>query len=273
MADIITKSLAGGLIIFLLLSLFFHCRKKSVLSASEDGLDVSSIPRFDLLGAGAIIFLFSLRFFNPPPATTPAQDPTLSVYIAGAFSLILPALCIYFFRLKQPAFDKLPGWSIGKEKSVFYKLAWLPFLAILLTYIFGLIYTSSGLMEQIALWTNSTDKQNAVLILQDNVKPLSIRLFIAANAIIVAPLVEETIFRGYLYPILKKFTGFIPALIFTSLFFGLIHVHLPALLPLSIFGLLLVILYEKTKTLWAPIIAHCTFNLLTVAVSFAGLGT
>lgn len=87
---------------------------------------------------------------------------------------------------------------------------------------------------------------------------------ICFSAAIAAPLVEELIFRGYLYPIMKKYTGAWFALVTTSLLFGIIHVSLVPFIPLAIFGAMLVLLYEYTGSIWTPIIAHCIFNTATL---------
>ena len=83
--------------------------------------------------------------------------------------------------------------------------------------------------------------------------------------IILAPIAEETLFRGVLYPAIKQY-GFPRAALWgTSALFGLIHFNLAAFVPLLLLALLLVWLYEKTDNLLAPIAAHATFN----AVNFA----
>ena len=95
---------------------------------------------------------------------------------------------------------------------------------------------------------------------------------ICFSAAIAAPIVEELIFRGYLYPIMKKYTGAWFALISSSLLFGIIHVSLVPLIPLALFGAILVLLYEYTEAIWTPIIAHCIFNTATlVNILYPGL--
>jgi membrane protease YdiL (CAAX protease family) len=48
----------------------------------------------------------------------------------------------------------------------------------------------------------------------------------------------------------------------TSLLFGAAHFNLPTFVPLTIFSLLLIFLYEKTASLWTCITAHSLFNLI-----------
>lgn len=110
--------------------------------------------------------------------------------------------------------------------------------------------------------------QDTVKLLRETNDPQVLGLM-AFAAVVAAPLCEEIVFRGYLYPVLKKFSGIGPATLCSSLVFAAAHGNLTALLPLLIFGGLLVLLYEKTGSLWAPIAAHFCFNSATVAVQLA----
>ncbi|MGH9741815.1 MAG: lysostaphin resistance A-like protein [Candidatus Acidiferrum sp.] len=51
----------------------------------------------------------------------------------------------------------------------------------------------------------------------------STALLFMAMAVLVAPLVEETVFRGYLYPLLAKSFGVATSVIVTGVLFGLMH--------------------------------------------------
>jgi membrane protease YdiL (CAAX protease family) len=48
-------------------------------------------------------------------------------------------------------------------------------------------------------------------------------LLLMAMAVLVAPLVEETVFRGYLYPLFAKSFGMVPGVLVTGILFGLMH--------------------------------------------------
>ena len=121
-----------------------------------------------------------------------------------------------------------------------------------------------GLMEWIKSLGVET-VQETVKLLQEADDPIVIGLMTFA-AIVAAPLCEEIIFRGYLYPATKKFSGPWVAGICSALVFAAAHGNLAALLPLFVFGCLLVFLYEKTGSLWAPIGVHFLFNSATVMV-------
>lgn len=80
-------------------------------------------------------------------------------------------------------------------------------------------------------------------------------------AVGVAPLAEEVVFRGLLYPFLKQRIRPEWAVAISSLLFGAIHFNLMTLPPLIFLALILVWLYESTGNLLAPVVAHAVFNL------------
>ena len=92
----------------------------------------------------------------------------------------------------------------------------------------------------------------------------ALKVVTGLSAIIVAPLVEEIIFRGYLYPVIKRYAGCFFAAITTSLLFAVIHGNLPGIMPLFTLALILTLAYELTGCLWVPIVAHSLFNLTQV---------
>ena len=48
-------------------------------------------------------------------------------------------------------------------------------------------------------------------------------MLLMAMAVLIAPLVEETVFRGYLYPLFAKSFGIVPGIVLTGVLFGLMH--------------------------------------------------
>jgi membrane protease YdiL (CAAX protease family) len=94
------------------------------------------------------------------------------------------------------------------------------------------------------------------------------KVFFGFVAIGLAPVAEETLFRGILYVTIKR-AGF-PKLAFwgTSILFGASHVNAVSFVPLTVFGMILILLYEETDHLLAPIAAHSLFNGFNLLVLF-----
>ena len=103
--------------------------------------------------------------------------------------------------------------------------------------------------------------QPAVQALQHTTTWLD-RVVMAVVAIGIAPVAEELLFRGILYPAIKQ-AGFPRVALWgTSLLFAGIHVNLAIFVPLLLLALVLAQLYERTGNLLAPITAHVLFNAL-----------
>lgn len=89
---------------------------------------------------------------------------------------------------------------------------------------------------------------------------------------IVAPVVEETTYRGLGYAAVGASYGPVAAILVTGIAFGLSHGLVVALPVLSLFGVILAALRWRTGSLYPPIILHAVFNAaaLIAAVAFAG---
>jgi membrane protease YdiL (CAAX protease family) len=94
------------------------------------------------------------------------------------------------------------------------------------------------------------------------------RITLGAAAIVLAPIAEEILFRGILYPAVKQ-AGF-PRLALwgTTLLFAAVHMNVVTFVPLTVLALVLTALYERTNNLLAPITAHALFNALNFVTLF-----
>ena len=106
----------------------------------------------------------------------------------------------------------------------------------------------SGLQETVKLLRDSND--------------VMLKATILGTAIIVAPLVEEFVFRGFLYAVLKRYSDRFFAAVISALVFSLVHGNIPGLVPLFALGLGLALAYELSGCLWVPIGLHAVFNAI-----------
>ena len=86
-------------------------------------------------------------------------------------------------------------------------------------------------------------------------------------AVILGPIFEEIIFRGYLFKILKIRLNNFYAIILNSIFFGIIHFELSAIIPALILGISLSFIRLKTNNLIPSIIIHSLHNLFALIVT------
>ena len=95
--------------------------------------------------------------------------------------------------------------------------------------------------------------------------PFSLEWFLVAfAAVVLAPLWEELLMRGILYPYFRRDFGRKVAIIGSSLAFALLHGIGFILIPTFIAGVALALLYEKTGLLAPCVVAHAVFNLIAV---------
>jgi membrane protease YdiL (CAAX protease family) len=80
--------------------------------------------------------------------------------------------------------------------------------------------------------------------------------------VLVAPLTEELLFRGWLLQDLKDRYGQRKALLWSSLLFGLVHLELAAILYATLGGLVLGAVALRTKSTLASIAMHAGVNAL-----------
>lgn len=123
---------------------------------------------------------------------------------------------------------------------------------------------SLRLMERLGI---EPSLQLALQALKNSGSPVEL-IALGFVTIVLAPVAEEALFRGVLYPTVKQY-GFPRAALWgTSVLFALIHFNVAIFVPLLLLALLLVWLYEKTDNLLAPIAAHATFNAVNFAMFF-----
>ena len=86
--------------------------------------------------------------------------------------------------------------------------------------------------------------------------PGLVRLVLAST---LGPLIEEIVFRGFIYRAFERQWGWIASLLGTSILFGLYHPHFWNAFTGSV---ILICLVRRTGSLWAPILAHMFYNFV-----------
>lgn len=99
---------------------------------------------------------------------------------------------------------------------------------------------------------------------------LGLKLGLIVSACFVAPIVEELIFRGYIYGVLKRYGNPLFAMLVAGALFAAVHMNLPALFPLWILAIILTLSYELSGSLWVPIGIHAGFNTISVVAMLSG---
>jgi len=135
----------------------------------------------------------------------------------------------------------------------------------------GLVLVVSGtLLSAMTLGENSST-QSALELFSEH-SSFEVRAALAVSAVVFAPIFEEIVFRGFLYRNLRDIVGQTPAMLLTGFLFGLIHLDLHLVLPLTGLGFALCLLFERSGSLLAPILVHAAWNLgqLTILTVLVG---
>jgi hypothetical protein len=97
--------------------------------------------------------------------------------------------------------------------------------------------------------------------------PIALLIFFSTAAI-AAPLFEEMIFRGFLLPSLTRYFPVWGAIVLSSLLFSIAHLSLSEVLPLTALGLVLGIVYTRSRNILASMIVHSLWNSGTLLSLF-----
>lgn len=217
----------------------------------------------DLLGMG---FVF-LVFFGMQSSSSGAKQVPLearftvpNLLVSVCFHLIMAGFVVFWMTRRIGLAEWLGlRWAKWRWMFLFGPLAVLAMWMLM----GGLEF--SGYMKWVERTLGVDGTQDAVKLLKTsrNFGALGVMSFVA---VVVAPFCEETVFRGFFYPVAKRFAGPWVAAIFSGMVFAAAHDNVPALLPLFVLGVGLSVAYELTGSLWAPIFIHFCFNGATVAI-------
>ena len=204
--------------------------------------------------AGLVLALWAEEAAGPPPNT--ASGELMLIIEPGMLTLF-----VLFVREHQLTWKEAFGLTLGWRQAMLYGFV---AACIFLPLGWTLQWISAQTMVRLHL---EPQEQEVVQTLRTSTAWLN-QLSLGIVAIALAPVVEETFFRGILYPALKQ-TGFPRLALWSSaLLFALIHFNVASFVPLLLLAILLTLLYEHTGNLLAPVAAHALFNTVNFAVLF-----
>ncbi len=215
----------------------------------------------DLGVAGVLISYLLLPLIAATAQKTADKDFTagnVNTAIAIALFSLLLGICVFLFASLLRGRNPVSLFGLSRLSPIMILLWAVASILVAYPLMSGGVY----LLELVIGKEEQLQEVVRTLIGTDN---STLKTVLAITAIIVAPLVEEFIFRGYLYPVIKRYSGCLFSAIMTSLLFAVVHGNLPAMMPLFILALILTIAYELTGCLWVPIAAHSLFNAINVS--------
>lgn len=93
------------------------------------------------------------------------------------------------------------------------------------------------------------------------------KIYYAITAVILAPIIEEIVFRGIILNRFRTKWGIGKAIILSSVLFGILHYELAVTGALTL-GICLALIYLRTENILVPITIHFINNLIATAFMF-----
>jgi membrane protease YdiL (CAAX protease family) len=189
------------------------------------------------------------------------SDEDLGSVMVGTLCMQGVAWLLILFFLRQHGVGWMNAFGFRGPRISHPFLLTLGFIFVFLVVLL-LQWISINVLEKLGL---PPENEAAVRLLTDAKSTWTI-VYLGIFAVVIAPVAEEFIFRGMLFPFVRQL-GF-PRLAWfgVSALFALIHLNLPTFVPLFVLALALTWLYERTDNLLAPITAHALFNAANFVV-------
>lgn len=181
--------------------------------------------------------------------------------ITVLFSFALTALFIVFYI----RFRKLRLSTIGFKKFLpvfFLYIIGFNLSFFLVSYVYDSILGVLGLKANAQLndYINMFGKDFFGLVL------------LGFTIVIAAPLIEEVVFRGFLFGYLDLRFGFLKAAIVSSLVFALVHLYFVQLPMFFLIGFGFAYLMKRSGSIWPAILAHCANNAVLFVIMVLIIG-
>lgn len=190
-------------------------------------------------------------------------------FFSSSFGAISSMILAYFFLF-------VLVWHFGLKPygASFSDLGFTPFKVghALLYVFFGFLFVR-GFLLNYDLFLREVLKINPPLEIYSKLPEVFGKSFIGFVVaifviVVIAPVVEEVFFRGFMYPAMKKQMGKVKAILLSSIIFALFHLQGWLAIPMIIMGVVLALLYEKFSSLGPPIILHALNNLVSVIIIY-----
>ena len=117
------------------------------------------------------------------------------------------------------------------------------------------------------LWQGQGGSNPILPIALENRDGIALTIFFTTAAI-AAPLFEEFLFRGFLLPSLTRYFPAWGAIILSSFLFAIAHLSLSEVLPLMTLGIILGVVYTRSRNLLSSMLLHSLWNSGTLLSLF-----
>lgn len=123
------------------------------------------------------------------------------------------------------------------------------------------------ILHNLLLFALGVDTQGQAI--QDLFSELDTAVWFFFVGAIVAPLVEEIFFRGFLFQGFRQRYGWVAAMLISSAIFAAAHLDPVALIPTFLLGAVLAYVYHRSNSVWPGVILHFLVNAFGLCAAYA----
>ena len=220
-----------------------------------------------ILAIPLLVFLSELMQFGvkwwqqSTNSTIRADDPLFATLVANIF--IYAIVIVWLFYQQQRSRLRLK-FIFGQLPPLKQCLYWLLLVIPVLMFSLGsgqVIYYVVSLSDPKLV--TSLISTRLFLTAQETSYPIIYNSIQFISIVILAPLLEEILFRGIILQRWSVKWSILSGIFFSSLVFGCLHFNC---LGLFNFGLVMALLYLRTQSLLLPIMVHALNNLMAVSL-------
>jgi uncharacterized protein len=207
---------------------------------------------------------------GPNGASVPAKPLTLAQDTAGAVFVIVSPLIVEGVLLIAPfliaVLRPAPGYTpLDGLRALGFRAVKIGALIGWLIVGLALAVAASAAYSVLIQHFHLHVQTNGDLLTQEAKYAPRTILATVAGAVVIAPICEETFFRGFVQGGLRRGLGAVLALIITALVFGLAHGDIGSFALLAALGLVLGIARLSSGSLWPGFLIHTANNALAAA--------
>lgn len=223
-----------------------------------------------LLALSVLVQHIGVALSNPSPVDSELPrklTPSLAIFavLLTQIPMLLGFYFMHYFYLRD-FLRPLSSVSLSPV-SAFFKTVPLFIMYCPIIWVASLFWVCFLMILRIFGWIDEIKPQELIIVFQNGGDPLAIGLLVIF-AVLLAPIVEELIFRGCIYRFFKSKTRVVYAQIAAACLFSMVHANLSAFVPLFVIGILLSRVYERSGSILTPICFHALYNGLTLFILF-----
>ena len=219
---------------------------------------------FVLFACIACFVVFILSKFRAEFAEIFPDNKAAAVFAYAPVYQILIITAVFWFKNAASAKFSF-GWRFSAADA---KLALKYSLAALAVAFLAAAVSRVGVYRISGKW----EEEQEIIKLFLQTDSIWLRALAAFSFLVLAPISEELLFRGLLYRWAKSIAeaigkhGAFAAALVVSAVFAAAHSNAAAFASLFVVAMFLTALYEKTGSIVAPMLCHCIFNFVNVAL-------